>query len=131
MPDPPLVPLGSILKDLAHRHPALRERMEGTLLLTSSPLFAQRPELAAFPIERLGRVLCRTCRGWSVEYGGDAGEEWACAACRGTGLCCPTCRGARWVLSGGRPGHRALARCPTCPTAPAEHAAILAYLREE
>src|SRR5215213_3175070 len=122
MSDPTLVPLGAILKDLAQRHPALRERMEGTLLLTSSPLFAKRPELAAFPVERVTRVLCLTCRGWGTQSVGREAEEWACDACRGTGLCCPTCRGARWVLqSGPRPGQRPLRPCPTCATPAAEH----------
>ena len=128
--DPALVPLGSLLEQLVQRHPALRQRQTGTLLLTSSPLYAKRPALAAFPVERVTHLLCATCRGWGTTAAGHPAEELACARCRGTGLCCPTCRGAHWVLQGARAGQRTLAHCPTCPTPVAEQAAILAYLTD-
>src|SRR5689334_6257712 len=113
---------------LAH-HPELQARISSMPLPASSPLYKKYPALTVLPVEQVAAVICPLCRGDGLQYVGREGTPAACPTCAGQGLCCPACRGRRWLRAPRPPlGPGGIARCPACRSPTAEAAAILAHL---
>ena len=94
---------------------ALRPRLlrPGSVTSSSHPLLHFVPTLDGLPAAALDQLECPACHG---DGGAAAGAP--CAPCLGSGIVCPTCRGAGWVRDEAWPigDRRRLAGCPDCST---------------
>jgi hypothetical protein len=119
-------PLSTQLAELLQTMPQLTRLPPNN----SSPLLTRWPALAAFPETTLAQIRCHDCKGEGVTGYSPTDTRPACRPCRGTGLVCPTCHGARWLRDGRTPPtQRELIACPACATPEACNAAILAVLQ--
>ena len=118
-------PLKDLLADLPTPPPR-----RAPISISHAPLVARYPILSALPDDALAELACPRCGG-EGQIGGKEGD-YACKDCRGTGLVCPRCHGATWVVDGDRgpAGQRPIVRCAGCLTPDGRNATILGFVAQ-